>query len=181
MIKAERTVKSDERLRRFIIIETIIGIVIVVAVTVLLMIINQNICFNNDVLSEYDTYVIGRKIDSIYDSDTWIDDSGEMHKDEYHAYVYEYDYNDRIYTLITSYEPDVYDIVHANNYQEEPIKIKSENPEQAVIASEYDNRDEKFARFAVIFVAVSLIIIPIVSYMIEAKKTYLIARREEKL
>lgn len=167
MSKFKKIIKPEERLMKFTAIEIIIGIVIIVAMTILLIAINKNICFNNDVLNKYDTYVIGRKVDHIYDSDAWIDDSGEIHKDEHYAYVYEYNYNGKIYSLTRSYEPDIYDIIHVNDYKEEPIKIKSESPEQAVIANEYGNNDEKFARFAVIFMAISLIIILIVIYVIE--------------
>lgn len=107
--------------------------------------INKSMKLNDDVLNEYDTYVIGEYLNRHGDTAEWIDNKGKIHKDTSYTYNYQYEYNNNFYNLAEVCGNGIFESIY-NCFafeNKEPVKIKSSNPEEAVFADKYDNSIEE--------------------------------------
>lgn len=118
----------------------IVGIIVCVLAIALLSIPLINLCIgiknNSDTLGQYDTYVIGTMILQGTQFEDRIDNKGTIYPYNIYETDFKYEYNGKSYELI-DYQKSGEKRYYFKEY--EAVKIKSDNPEQAVIACKYDN------------------------------------------
>lgn len=163
--------KSKTKLVIKISVTCLIGFIIMALLLMLAAKISDNIKANDDILSKYDTYVIGETISRNTETNSTIDNKGKIHKNTIWNYTFEYEYDNKTYELNKTFVDNTGFLKDFNN--EVALKIKSSDPEKAIIAKEYSNTMEliKLIAITILMVIESITIANLIDNSIQSFKT----------